>query len=115
MGKPELSFAFMPRVFCNVDDDDGTGHGGSSCPFCEAVPTICKIITGLVDRFKDELDKTVYNKWMFQLEQAELAINNYKKFVLRSLPSINVWNNLMQRKDPHQAFLTIGNRVKAEL
>ena len=113
--KKELSFVFISRGISIVDDNDGSGHGGSSCPFCEAVPTICKIVRGLLEHFKIHLDGTNYNKWLYKLEHAELDINLYKNFVLRSIPSINVWNNQIQRKLPHEAFLTIGNRITAEI
>ena len=89
-------------------------HDGDGCEFCEAIPTIFKIMTGIVAQMKDHLQPTKYNQIKYNLQQAEYHIHSFKGFIMRSLLSRRQWNEFKKLEGKGQATMLVDFPMRFE-
>ena len=70
-----------------------------NCDFCEAVVTLFKILTGLLERMKENVPVIKYNQLLYKLRKSEYHVNTFKGYQMRTRITRDAWNNLKRKSD----------------
>ena len=91
--------------------DDDLDHA-ETCVYCEAVITIFKILTGLLEGMKPQIPAVIYNKSLWKLRRGEFDINFFKGYKMRSQVTRRTWNGLKQEATDSDAFVLFDFPMK---
>ena len=90
------------KDFQNTCEEEFSG----TCEFCELVPKISMALMGICKKLQAEplfTDKVKIEKWMYTINRSELAILQYRNFIIRNKMSDLDWNSYFSTEKPHSA------------
>ena len=77
-----------------------------TCEFCDLVPTTCMQMMSVCEQLEQEAlftDKARIEKWRYTINQSELAIQEYRNFIVRNKMSDMDWNSRFSTERPQCA------------
>ena len=117
---------FSSLLFCKyqedmMDTDDldsenegASAHKGDGCDYCEAVPTLFKVITGIVRKMEGHLSPTKLPQMIYNLQRSEFHINAFKGTLMQDNLSRRQWNQFSKLEQKGQATLVVDFPMKYE-
>ena len=90
------------KAFQNKCDQEFAG----TCEFCNLTPIVCMQLMSLCQKLDNEplfLDKIRIEKWKHAINQDELAILEYRNFIVRNKMSDIDWHSRFSTDTPHRA------------
>jgi hypothetical protein len=54
------------------------GHGDAECQFCEIIPDLFRVLTGLVRQLEEHIQPTKVNTMIYELQKAEHDMHAFK-------------------------------------
>ena len=93
---------------CDPDDfwSDDYNDYTESCAFCEAVVTLFKILTGLLNRMQPHMPPVKFNQYLFKLRRSEYDVNFFKGYQMRKMVSRKAWDILKEQCPNYVTFMT---------
>ena len=82
-----------------IHDDPFTEPHDKNCDFCEAVVTLFKILTGLLERMQENMPATTYNQLLYKLRKSEFHVNTFKGYQMRCRITRDAWSKLKRESD----------------
>ena len=99
----------------DTSGDGGAGvHDGDGCKFCEAIPTMFKVMTGIVRNMREHLLPTQLNQMIYNLQRSEFHIHAFKGYLMRSLLARLQWDEFSKLEKDGQATLVVDFPMKKE-
>ena len=62
-------------------EEDATSHDGDGCVYCEAIPMMFKVMTGIVRSMNEHLSQVQMNQMIYNLQRSEFHIHVFKGFI----------------------------------
>ena len=113
-----MYFAFLMYNIGEVDTDAQplfTDHDldhSDTCVHCEAVVTLFKILTGLLEQMKPQIPPVIFNQSLWKLRRGEFDINVFKGYKMRSTITRRTWSGLKQEATDSDAFMLFDFPMK---
>ena len=96
-----------------IHDNPFTEPHDKTCESCEAVVTIFKVLTGLLERMKENVPAVKYNQLLYTLRKNEFHVNTFKGYKMRTRITREAWSNLKQKSDSmNTAFMLFDFPMK---
>ena len=61
-----------------VKQIEDPGHTDAECQFCEIIPDLFRVLTGLVRQLEEQIQATTVNTMIYELQKAEHDIHAFK-------------------------------------
>ena len=98
-------------VYVDTGDLNGEGHK-EECLQCEAIPTIFKIMSGILQQMEGHMKATDFRKAKYALKKSEFYIDFFKGFTIRSKLSRQTWRDIKNNLSESECLMTFDFPMK---
>ena len=101
-----------PEMFSEEPIERGLSPHDENCPFCDAVVTLFKVLTGLLIRMQPNIPPVKFNQALYKLRRSEYHVNEFKGYQMRTKITRTAWHDLRERSLSSYAYVLFDFPMK---